>query len=452
MELAGKKVLIIGLGASGVAAADLCLDRGAIVVANDSAPASALSSAAQRLEAKGARIVAGGHDSVDVSRADLVVVSPGVPPLPIIDRAKARGIEVIGEVELASRLLTAPILAVGGTNGKSTTTTLAAAILESSGKVVFAGGNLGEPLSRAVERRLDVAIVEVSSFQMERVRQFRPRVAVLLNVTDDHLDRYPSFAAYAAAKGNMFVQQTDDDVAVVPKGDNIVLREAERGGARVVTFGPGGDVSVQGGFVVDSLRGRRYSTDGFRLSGAHNALNLSAAVAAASELGATEEGIGRAMETFRGLEHRTAFVAEYRKVRYYDDSKGTNVGATVAALRGLVEPKVVLIAGGRDKLGSYEPLAAELARKGRAIVVIGEAAERIAETAAKVIPVVRAGSMSEAVRAAAGEAEPGDAVLLSPACSSFDMFRDYKHRGEVFVESVLEMLASDPSRAGGRSS
>jgi len=231
------------------------------------------------------------------------------------------------------------------------------------------------------------------------------------------------------------------------RGDTLVLREARRGEGRIVSFGAGGDVGVSGDAIVDRLRGAEYPLAKLRLRGAHNVANASAAIACAAEAGASHAAILATLETFEGLAHRTALVAEIGGVRYYDDSKGTNVGASVSALAGLSEPRVVLIAGGRDKLGDYAPLSAELARKGRALVVLGEAADRIARAAEGVLPVERVRSMEEAVRTAAELAEPGDAVLLSPACSSFDMFKDYKHRGEVFVQAVRELKAAPRERS-----
>ena len=450
-NLSGKTVVIVGLGESGIAAAELALKRGAEVVASDAAPRDKLSAAACGLADKGVRIEAGAHPVNLLMRAHMVVVSPGVPPLPILAEARSAGVEVIGELEFASRFVEAPIIAVGGTNGKSTTTSLVHAMLVEAGKRAFVGANFGVPLSRVVGEPFEVLVLEVSSFQMERAPTFHPKVAALLNVTDDHLDRYPNFQAYAAAKGNMFVNQGVEDVAVVPKGDSLASREAHRGDARLVTFGIGADIGVdeEGRAIVDRLRERRYPLADIRLTGTHNLLNAAAAVACASEAGATHESIGRALSKFEGLAHRTAFVAEVGGVRYYDDSKGTNVGAAVAALKGLSEKRVVLIAGGRDKHGAYAPLAEELAHKGRALVLIGEAADRIAGETKGSVPQARASSMAEAVTLAASFAQSGDAVLLSPACSSFDMFRDYKDRGDAFAREV-RALGSDgpPARKG----
>lgn len=449
MKLRGKKVVVVGLGESGVAAALLCLAQGAVVIGTDAAPEARLPAAARELAGKGITLSVGGHDPAVFASADVVVVSPGVPSFPALENAAAGGTPVIGELELAARFVTAPIVAIGGTNGKSTTTALTHKMLAAEGKKAFIGANFGVPLSRAALDPFDVLVLEVSSFQMERAPTFHPRVAALLNVTEDHLDRYPSFSAYAAAKGNMFVNQTENDVAVVPKGDTVGMREARRGEGRIVTFGPGGDVGVDpvAGAFVDRLREQTYPLAMLRLQGAHNLLNACAAIACASELGARKEAIGAALASFEGLAHRTVLVGEVSGVRYYDDSKGTNVGASVAALRGLAEPKVVLIAGGRDKLGAYDPLVQELSHKGRALVLIGEAADRIEQAARGVVETVRAGSMDEAVRAAAKLARRGDAVLLSPACSSFDMFRDYKDRGDVFTRAVGQLQGEGSERA-----
>jgi UDP-N-acetylmuramoylalanine--D-glutamate ligase len=283
-NLSGKTVVIVGLGESGIAAAELARKRGAEVVATDSAPRDKLSAEACALADKGVRLEAGGHAAGLFRRAHLVVVSPGVPPLPVLEEARSAGVEVIGELEFASRFVTAPIVAVGGTNGKSTTSALVHTMLLEAGKKSFVGANFGIPLSRVAGQPFDVLVLEVSSFQMERAPTFRPRVAALLNVTDDHLDRYPSFDAYAAAKGNMFVNQGVEDVAVIPKGDSLASREAHRGDARLVTFGPGADIGVdrEGAALVDRLRDRRYLLADIRLSGAHNLLNVAAAVACAS--------------------------------------------------------------------------------------------------------------------------------------------------------------------------
>jgi UDP-N-acetylmuramoylalanine--D-glutamate ligase len=445
-ELSGKRVVVVGLGASGVAAARLCARRGARVVGADRKPRADLSSAALALEALGVEIAAGGHRGALLADAELVVVSPGVPPSPEIEQARARSVPVWGEIELAVRSMAhpAPVIAVGGTNGKSTTTSLVGDLLAAGGCSAFVGGNLGEPLADHADDRFDVLVLEVSSFQMERVDRFRPRAAALLNITDDHLDRYASLSEYAQAKGNAFVRQGDGDWAVVPFGDPGCARQALRGGGRLLTFGAGGEVDVTDDAIVERRSGVRYPRRDIALRGGHNALNVAAAIACARPFALSEEAIRRSLARFEGLPHRTALVARVDGVTYYDDSKGTNVGAAVTALDGLGEPKAVLIAGGRDKGGVYAPLVAALVRRGRAAVLIGEAAPVIERAVGGRVPVRHAASMDEAVRLAASLARPGDAVLLSPACSSFDMFRDYKHRGDEFARVVRALGGAAP--------
>jgi UDP-N-acetylmuramoylalanine--D-glutamate ligase len=447
MDVSGRTAVVVGLGRSGVAAASLLLDRGARVVATDAAPREKTSAAALALADRGATLALGGHSDALFETADLAVISPGVPSFPAIEAFERRGHEVIGEVELASRYYEGPIVLIGGTNGKSTTTALAGAMLEAEGRRTFVGGNFGTPPAEVVGQPFDVWVLEISSFQAEHVPTLHARAHALLNITDDHLDRYPDFDAYARAKGNPFVRMTEEDLAVIPHGDARCAAEAARGKARVVTFGTGRDdggatVALEGDHLVHRARGLRFPRSLLRLAGAHNAANACAALAVAAHVGASAGAIERALGTFAGLGHRNVLVAEIGGVRYYDDSKGTNVGASVAALTGLAEPKAVLIAGGRDKLGDYGPLVAALREKGRALVVLGEAADLIAAAARGVLPISRASSMEEAVRIARELALPGDAVLLSPACSSFDMFRSYAHRGEVFTQAVKAQEAA----------
>lgn len=441
MQLAGRHVVVVGLGRSGIASAQLCLEKGATVVGTDAIARERASEAMLALERGGAQLVLGGHDAVHWDEAELVVISPGVPSFAAIDAVERTGREVIGELELASRFVTAPIALVGGTNGKSTVTTLLGKMLEQSGRKVFSGGNLGTPLAEVIGERFDALVLEISSFQAERIPTLHARAATLLNITDDHLDRYADFAAYAEAKGNMFVRMGGDDVAVIPQGDGLCAKQAARGKAKVVTFGPGGDVRAEGDWFVDSVHGWRVERASLKLQGAHNELNACAAMAMAAAMGGTEDAARTTLASFTGLSHRTVLVGELRGVRYYDDSKGTNVGASVAALRGLREPKAVLIAGGRDKQGSYEPLVSMLRDRGRALVLIGEAAERIESAARGVIATYRAATMEAAVRRASELAQSGDAVLLSPACASFDMFKNYSERGEVFASAVRRLMA-----------
>lgn len=446
MDLKGKRVILVGLGKSGVAAARLCLAQGATVIGTDRSPLAALSEEARALPIER---LAGGHAGVDFAAAELIVVSPGVGALPELERAERAGVEVIGELELACRFVTAPIVAVGGTNGKSTATTLVAALLTASGRRVFAGANLGIPAAEAASEAYDVVVWEVSSFQLERAATFRPRVSVLLNVTEDHLDRYPDFDAYARAKGNAFANQLPQDVAIVPAGDALCEAQARRGRGRVITFGASGDYVLEDRVVVEAAGGARFSLAGGKLHGRHNQLNAAAAIAAARALGVEVAAIEAGLAGFEPLPHRMALVAQRGGVRFYDDSKGTNVGASVTALDGLLEERGVLIAGGRDKHGSYAPLVAALQRKGRAVVLIGEAARRIADAIGSAVPVRFADSLEQAVAEAFRLARPGDAVLLSPACSSFDMFDSYAHRGDCFARAARALPESpaEESRA-----
>jgi UDP-N-acetylmuramoylalanine--D-glutamate ligase len=432
LDVKGKRVVVIGLGISGIAACKMLVARGAKVVGTDSR--------ANIAPIEGVELALGGHEAARLSDADLIVVSPGVPMFPLLADAERAGVKIWGEVELAVQALPdpkPPVIAIGGTNGKSTTTSLIGELLEAAGKKVFTGGNLGEPLAAHADERFDLVVLEVSSFQMERVESFQPKVSVLLNITPDHLDRYPSEQAYADAKGNSFVRQHKDDFAVVPVDDETCIAQAKRGNGKVITFGPGGDIQVTEDAIIDGEHA--YPRSAIALQGGHNALNVAAALAAVRPFSIPREVVAKVLADFKGLAHRMAFVRSRNGARYYDDSKGTNVGASVTAVLGMREPKVVLIAGGKDKGGSYGPLADAMRTRGRAAVLIGEATPLIAKALEGVVPVETATDMADAVRRAAALACSGDAVLLSPACSSFDMFKDYKERGDVFVRAVQEL-------------
>jgi UDP-N-acetylmuramoylalanine--D-glutamate ligase len=445
IELSGKNVYVVGLGLSGVAAVELCSSRGARVVGVDKKPRAELAEAARGLSVP---VLTEAEAAGALGSADLIVVSPGVDRFAALLAAEAAGVAVIGELELAARLVTAPLCAVGGTNGKSTTTELVAAMLARDGRRVFSGGNLGTPLARAVGQPWDALVVEVSSFQLERAPQFRPQVSVLLNITDDHLDRHGSFESYAWAKGNAFANQLASDVAVAPTADAEVERQVRRGAGRVLYFGAEGDYALREQAVLEQQSGEVFSLLGTQLLARHNQLNAAASVAAARALGASAEAVRGALGAYQLLPHRMAWVRTVGGVRFYDDSKATNVGAAVAALDSLLEPQVVLIAGGKGKDGSYEPLVRALERRGRAVLLIGEAAPLIAEALKGRIEAELAPSLEVAVERAYRRARPGDAVLLAPACASFDMFRSYADRGERFVQAV-ERLASSEERSGG---
>lgn len=444
-KVEGQTWHVVGAGKSGVAAAELLARHGAKVVLLDEKPVASWGTRPASPSVRCEQVSLATLDPAGIARC---VVSPGVPPGAWSDALDARRTPVWSEIELAWQLRAgdAPVVAVGGTNGKSTTTSLVAHVLLAAGKRVFAGGNLGEPWANHDAERFDAEVLEVSSFQLERVVEFQPKVSVLLNVTPDHLDRYPSFEHYAAAKGRAFERQVHGDLAVIPAGDDLCRWQAVRGRGAIATFGFAGsaDVIVQGARIEDRSRGIVVELERTRIRGGHNALNVAATLAALRPFELAPGVVVDAIGTFEGLAHRTALVRTVAGVRYYDDSKGTNVGAAVTAVIGLLEPKAVLIAGGKDKGGSYEPLVEALRAKGRAVVTIGEAAPLIEAALGGSVPWRRASSMAEAVDAARAFAEAGDAVLLSPACASFDMFRDYKHRGDAFVEAVCALGEAAP--------
>ncbi len=437
----GKRVVVVGLGLSGVSAARRCLAGGAAsVIVNDRRGAADIDLARYAdLTARGVELALGGHDEAVFEEADLVILSPGVPALPAVTKARARGATVVGEIEFASWHVDAPVLAVTGTNGKSTVTTLLGRMMEASGYVTFAGGNLGTPWCEAIgteaATRDGRCVIEVSSYQLEATERFRPRVAVWLNLTPDHLDRYGSMAAYGAAKARIFLAQQRTDHAVVPADDPVVLAFARGGSAKVHTWGgPQSDVRIEGGCVVGP-GGLRVPIAEIGIKGAHNVANAMAAALAAFLEDASVDAVERALRSFKGLPHRMQLVAEHDGVTFVDDSKATNVGAAVKALEGVDRP-VVLIAGGRDKGGSYEPLVQLLRTKARAVVLLGEAAPLIQKALGTRLPWELAATMDEAVRRAAALASPGDCVLLAPACSSLDMYRSYAERGDDFARSA----------------
>lgn len=450
-NLSQSRPLVVGLGKSGVAAALVLAKRGAAVTATDVRTETELGDVARALAVAGVRLHCGGHTEADFVEADFIVVSPGVPPLVQIAAARAKGVPVYSEIELASWFVTAPIVAITGTNGKSTVTTLIGEMCKAAGLATFVGGNLGTPLVEVMETEAatsGVVVVEVSSFQLENIDTFRPKVAVLLNVTDDHLDRYESFAGYAAAKGRVFINQKESDVAIVPFGDELSLSLARVSDANVLTFGaPTANANLEEATLRNKTHSLALSRADLGIVGDHNVQNALASMLAAGALGLAANAIVSTLKTFTGLPHRMVMTRELAAVRYYDDSKATNVGAAMAALRGL-DSRVVLIAGGRDKGGSYAPLAELASERCRAVIVLGEAAGLIAQamSAAKV-RTVHAASMGDAVLQAAAIAQAGDSVLLAPACSSFDMFRSYAHRGDEFQRCVAALGTTERSPA-----
>jgi UDP-N-acetylmuramoylalanine--D-glutamate ligase len=441
MEVAGKKFLVVGLARTGAACARFLVNRGAIVQVSDRRLEHELGADMASLTGFPIEYRLGGEDRSWVDDVDIVIPSPGVPPEnPLLRQAGALGVPIMSEIELASRFVRAPLLAITGTNGKSTTTTLLGEMLNAGGKKTFVGGNIGAPLIGFTAGEWDWGVVEISSFQLEWVNHFRPRIAVLLNVTEDHLDRYPDFAAYCGTKERIFTAQTESDSAILNRDDPLVWGMRERIRARVISFGAA-EVS-EGAFTRsneifwrDGATEERYSLRRAKLQGVHNVENMMAALAAARCVGICQEAIQQTLDTFPGLEHRLEFVREKDGVRYYNDSKGTNVGAVVKSLASFAAP-VILLAGGVDKGGDYGVLRDLVRSKVRRLVLFGAAKEIIRAALGALTDTVMVETLEGAVQEAAAHARTGDVVLLSPACSSFDMFRNYGERGKMFKDLV----------------
>jgi UDP-N-acetylmuramoylalanine--D-glutamate ligase len=440
MNVRTDTALIVGLGVSGEAVVRHLRDRGARVRVVDDSPGD---DARRRASALGVDV----EEAPDEARlrqlmqeSDVVVPSPGVPESHVVFRLAAElDVPVRSEVELAARWSRRPIVAVTGTNGKTTVTELVAAMLTASGRRAIAGGNIGLPLSEAVRRDVDVVVAEVSSFQLRFTESFHPAVAVWLNLAEDHLDWHGDLESYAAAKARIWANQDGHDVAVVNADDPVVMGWARSARSRLVTFGL--ERTDAHWHVADGMLqgpdGPVVAVSELRRALPIDVANGLAAAAAAVAAGGTTDGAAAALRTFEPLPHRVTLVAEAGGVRWYDDSKGTNPHAALAALRSF--ESVVLIAGGRNKGLDLGPLG-DAADRVRGVVAIGEAGSEVAAVFDGGRPVVRAGSMADAVRAAGELAEPGDVVLLSPACASFDQYRSYAERGDDFARAVRAWL------------
>jgi UDP-N-acetylmuramoylalanine--D-glutamate ligase len=383
------------------------------------------------------------HDEATFLASDLIVVSPGVPmDLPQLVAAQRSGRDIISEIELAARFIDVPLVAITGTNGKTTTTTILGAIFKHNGYHTFVGGNIGDPLIEVAESHqiVDQVVAEISSFQLEWITSFRPTVAALLNISEDHLDRYPNYQAYIDAKLRIFEHQTEEDFAVVNRDDPLVWQHVQ--GIRAALFPFSRTVELEEGiFFRDGVITYRHNgleecfpTAAIRLQGVHNLENIMAAIACALLLGCRPDETYETILCFEALHHRMEFVSEVNGVRYYEDSKATNVGSVEKALESFSD--ITLIAGGKDKGGSYAPLAPLVKERVRHLILIGEAAGRMAEELGALTDTRRAQSLEEAVRLAAELTAPGGTVLMSPACSSFDMFKDYEERATRFIAAV----------------
>ncbi len=448
MKIKDKRFLIVGAGISGIKSALFLKKRGGTVFVNDIKPQASLEKEVKILEENSIPYLFGEHREEFFLNQNYIIVSPGVPHrTELFNKARERGIEILGEIELASRFISTPIIAITGTNGKTTTTTLIGEILKGAGKDVFVGGNIGTPLIEyAEDDSKDLVVLEVSSFQLETISHFHPYGAILLNITPDHLDRYDGMEDYAEAKMRIFENQESFDFAVINVDDPWVNRYKYGILSEILPFSIKKELKKGAYYREEKIILRHQLLKGeevinskdIALKGLHNMENVMASLLTAIELGIELDSIRETLAKFTGLHHRVEFVDEIKGVSFYNDSKGTNVGATEKALAGFNE-KVVLILGGRDKGGDYTFLKEEIKRVVKTIVAIGEAKEKIYNQLRDLVPVVISEGFEEAVKIAFNIAEKGDIVLLSPACSSFDMFSSYVERGNKFVEIVKKM-------------
>lgn len=470
MEVSAKKVLVIGAARSGTAAARFLAAHGATVALNDRRPLAEWSEEARSLKSLGVGLIDGDVPSWLLDQIELVVLSPGVPVRSIPVRyAERAGAEIIGEVELAWRFSRGRFVGITGTNGKTTTTTLIGALLKDAGLAVQVGGNIGTPLISMAESSRDETwtVAELSSYQLETIVDFRPTVAIVLNLMPDHMDRYESLTDYGAAKHRIFRNQQAGDVAVLNADDAVVSSWAEGLRAHVVFFSTERELAeglfLRGGRDLVSRAGGAERVlarrDEMQLKGLHNVQNVLAALAAGLAGGASPESMRETIRRFGPVEHRLERVAEVGGVTFYNDSKATNVDAALKALEALRDERgsIVLILGGRGKNAPYAPLAPLIEQKGRALVVVGEDADRIESELKSYAPIERAADLRDGVRRAYAAARAGDIVLLAPACASFDMFESYEHRGRVFKDAVKELgdescVLSDESKSTVRRS
>ena len=443
MDLKGKRVLVAGAGKTGISTARFLLEKEAKVTVADSNINAVIP---EDIKKSNAGIITGPHENRVFTEQDLIIISPGIPlTIEPIAKALETGVEVIGEIELAYIFTKTPIIAVTGTNGKTTTTTLLQHIFETAGKKVFTGGNIGTPLIEYVtgNQDADYIIAEISSFQLETINTFRPYISILLNITEDHLDRYDSFDEYAAAKSNIFANQINSDIAIINLEDKLAAKMSEDIKADVLFFSTKNAIQ-NGSYYKDGfnfMKGSekiRINEEGISLKGEHNRENILAAVSAALICNLSHEDITTALRTFKGLPHRMEFVDCINGINFFDDSKATNVGACLKSISS-IKPPIILIAGGKDKGGSYLPLKDEINKNVQEIFLIGEAQNRIREELSGTVPMTSADTLEKAVTEAFSKAKEGGSILLSPACSSFDMFDSYIHRGNIFKTAVKEL-------------
>jgi UDP-N-acetylmuramoylalanine--D-glutamate ligase len=457
-ELRGKRVLVVGLARTGLATALFCAARGARVTATDTRAENEIGEAISSLRAASVSLELSGHRENTFLEQDLIIPSPGVPAdAPLLKAARAKGVTIWSEIELADRFLNGRLIGITGSNGKTTTTSLVEHILQNAGFPTILAGNIGTPLISCVEQTNDrtITVAELSSFQLELIETFRPNVSVFLNLTPDHLDRHGTFEAYGAAKARIFENQTETDSAVLNAGDPATTALVPTR-PHVYWFSRKQRVA-QGAFVREKEIVFRHEgaeekilkLEDISLAGAHNVENVLAAVVTARLAGALPAAIAKGVRSFAGVEHRLEFVAEIGGVRFYNDSKATNVDATLKALDAF-PGRILIILGGKDKGSDYTVLQAPLREKAILALLIGAAADKIEKQIAGSVAIERAETMERAVETAAHAARSGDVVLLAPACASFDQFQNYEHRGRVFKELVHQLERQAASTTSGR--
>jgi UDP-N-acetylmuramoylalanine--D-glutamate ligase len=458
IELRNKRVLVVGLARTGMATALFCAARGGCVTATDTRTESELDAAVAELRKAGVGLELAGHRQELIQGADLIIPSPGVPAdAPLLQSARSKGVTIWSEIELASRFLKGRLIGITGSNGKTTTTSLIEHILKKAGFSTILAGNIGTPLISYVEKTSDktITIAELSSFQLELVEKFRPNISLFLNLTPDHLDRHHTLESYGAAKARIFENQTEADSAVLNADDPGTTPYAP---AKPQLFWFSRKQRVaQGAFVrendilfrFEGMEEKVLKLADIPLAGSHNVENVLAAVAAARLAGAEPAAVAKGVRSFAGVEHRLEFVAEIGGVRFYNDSKATNVDATLKALDAF-SGRILIILGGKDKGSDYTLLQARLREKAILALLIGAAASKIEKQIAGSVAIEQAGTIERAVETAANAARPGDVVLLAPACASFDQFQNYEHRGRVFKELVhqLERQAASTTLGG----
>jgi UDP-N-acetylmuramoylalanine--D-glutamate ligase len=457
-ELRGKRVLAIGLARTGVATALFCAARGAHVTATDTRVEGEIGEPVGKLREAGVTIELGEHRESTFLEQDLIIPSPGVPAdAPHLRTARAKGVTIWSEIELAYRFLKGPLVGITGSNGKTTTTSLIEHILKTAGMQTILAGNIGTPLIACVDAMKEdtCTVVELSSFQLELIETFHPNIGVFLNLTPDHLDRHHTMEAYGAAKARLFENQTGDDAAVLNADDPATTPYAPSL-PRVYWFSRKQRVAngayVRGEEIVFRQDGKEETTlklSDISLPGAHNVENVLAAVAAARLTGAPAKAIAQGVRSFAGVEHRLEFVTEIGGVRYYNDSKATNVDATLKALDAF-PGRILIILGGKDKGGDYSPLQKPLREKAILALLIGAAAEKIEKQISGSVALERAETLERAVETASHAAQRGDVVLLAPACASFDQFQNYEHRGRVFKDLVRQLEKQAAGATSGK--